>query len=72
MDVGRIVYITVIVMFVAGGLLSMIFGRDEEPKPPPPELDLADVPHWDDEEETRNAKLKRTRERWYGYRCGDE
>jgi len=43
-DVGRIIYITVLVAFAVGVVLWSIFGGDEPEKPPPPEIDLSDVP----------------------------
>ena len=66
MDIGRVIYITVLVAFFGGGILWSIFGKDEPEKPPPPEIDLSDVPHWDDDEATVRAKMKRMRERAHG------
>lgn len=48
-----------------GVVLVAIFGEDAPKKPPRPELDLSDVPNWDDDEETRKAKRKRMHERIY-------
>ncbi len=66
MDVGRIVYITVLVAFAVGLVFYCIFGDHEEPKKPaPPDIDLSDVPDFFDDEETAKAKRKRMHERLY-------